>query len=154
MITPIPSVDVWQSKSDPKQILVFHKGALFAQHERGPFYSGNVSVGNIERRSIDEFSRLGLEIIKKSLEEFPKRTQTEQSPRSELDQMSQKQKRVFFAQHRMVGIGPEDGRLRLDPIYHLKIGVKGGSREPSYVSLDASPAEFIRVLQECFARAD
>lgn len=154
MITPIPSIDVCQSKSDPRQILVFHKGALFAQHARGPFYSGNVTVGDIEKYSIEEFARVGLDVIKKSLKEFPDRTQTEQSPRSELDQMSPKQKKIFFAQHRLVGIGPEDGRIRLDPVYHIKIGVKGGSREPSYVAMDVSSAEFIRVLQECFDRAD
>ncbi len=154
MITPIPGVDVWQPKSDPKQVLVLHKGALFSQHARGLFYSGNVTIGNIERYPWEEFSRLGSEIIKKSLAEFPSRTQTDQSPRSELDQMSTKQKRAFFSRHRIVGIGPENGRLRLDPARHEKVGVKGTSWEPSYVSLDASPEEFLRVLQECFARSD
>ena len=154
MITPIPSVDVWLSKSDPTQILVLHKGALFAQHARGPFYSGNVTVGNIERHSLEGFSQRGFEIIKKSLSEFSSRTQTDQSPRSELDQMSPKQKRLFFTQHRMVGMGPENGMLRLDPVRHEEVGVKGTSWEPSFVSFDASPEEFMRVLLECFSRSD
>jgi hypothetical protein len=154
MITPTPSIDVCQLKADTNQIVVLHKAALFDQHEGRPFYSGNVTVGAIEKYTLDAFMRCGLDAIRRSLEEFPNRTQTEPCPPSELDRMSKKLKRSFFANHRMVGIGPEDGMLRLDPVYHEKVGVKGGSREPSYVPLDVSPEEFMRALQECFDRAD
>ncbi len=154
MLTPIPSVDVWQSKSAGGEILLFHKGALFAPHVRGVFYSGNVSVGKIEVYSREEFVKIGLSLIKKSLDGFPARKQTPQDPRSEIDSMSPKQKRLFFAQHRQVSIGPEDGMLRLDPVYHEKVGVMGGSREPIYVSFDSAPEEFMSALTKCFLAAD
>jgi hypothetical protein len=154
MITPIPSVDVWQTKSDPKEILVFHQAALFSKHKGTSFYSGNVTVGEIERFPIGVFKRCGLELVKKSLEEFPSRAREELDTRSELDRMSSTKKRRFFARHSIVGIGPENGLLRLDPVRHEKVGVKGGSHKPSYVRFDVSSDEFFSVLQECFTKAD
>jgi hypothetical protein len=154
MIAPIPSVDVWQTKSEPRQILILHQGALFSQHQGAPFYSGNVTVGEIERYSTEEFKRCGFELVKRSLDEFPCRTRSQSDPSSELDRMSAKQKRDFFSQHSIVGIGPENGLLRLDPVRHEKVGVKGGSHKPTYLRLDVSAEEFFFALQECFTRAD
>ena len=156
MITPIPSVDVWQSKSDSNPILVLHQGASFDRHEERLFYSGNVTVGKIDRHTLADFTRSGFDVVRKSLAEFPNRTQTEPSPPSELDSMSKKEKRTFFAAHRIVTMSPENGILRLNPMHHKVVGVKGSGKasETRYVPLDASPEEFMRALQECFDLAD
>jgi hypothetical protein len=156
MITPIPSVEVWQSKSDPQQILVLHKGASFDRHEGRPFYSGNVTVGKIGRHTLNDFASGGFDVIRKSLADFPSRTQTEPCPPSELDSMAKKAKRALFAAHRLVTMSPENGILRLNPMHHKVVGVKGSGKasETRYVPIDASPEEFMRALQECFDRAD
>jgi hypothetical protein len=111
----------------------------------------------LEKYSRENFLVNGLSIVLKGLEEFPRRKQYDESPRSALDLMSAGAKRKFFLSHRFVLISiAADGRLRFGPMRH-KVPGKSAVSAPGgeqYARTNITPGEFLSVLEQAFSFAD
>ena len=148
---------LFYSKSVEHQIRLMHAGPRYIMRDGKESYFGSAPVGRLESYSFDEFRERGLSIVVTSLKEYPHRKQYDDSPRSELEMLAPKAKRQFYANHHYIFVAlTKDGRIRLDPMRHKvmgksAMGVPAGER---YISVDAKPDDFMKMIEEVALLAD